>query len=89
MTFLYDPPPATRVAPATRPLAWLRRASESQLSSPEAELNSTDFFNIPQILRALPVRDVTRTLLPRFPSGLLWHLRVTRPLRPRAREHQR
>ena len=48
--------------PPQRPLAWLRRASESQPSSPDAELNSTDFFKIPQILRALPVRDVSRTL---------------------------
>ena len=30
-----------------------------------------DFFKIPQILRALPVRDVTRTLWPRFSFGLL------------------
>ena len=60
----------TRLAPATGPLAWLRRASESQPSS-EAELNSTDFFKIPQILSALPVYDVTRTLYPRFQSGLL------------------
>ena len=60
--FSICPHPPTRVAPATRPLAWLRRASESQPSSPEAELNSTDFFNIPQILRALPVLNVTRTL---------------------------
>ena len=35
----------TRVAPATRPLAWLRRASESQPSSPEAELNSNFLQN--------------------------------------------
>ena len=40
--WLFRPP--TRVAPATRPLAWLRRASESQPSSPGAELNSTDFL---------------------------------------------
>ena len=39
---------------------------------------------MPQILRALLVRDVTHTLYPRFPSGLLWHLWVTRPLRARA-----
>ena len=30
------------------------------------------------------MRDVTRTLQPRFPSGLLWHLWVTRPLHPHA-----
>ena len=42
-------PPPTRVAPTTTPLAWLRRASESQTSSPEAELNSTNWlFQNPQ-----------------------------------------
>ena len=44
-------PPPTRVAPATRPLTWLRRASESQPSSPEAGTQLSDFFKIPQILR--------------------------------------
>ena len=42
-------PPPTCVAPVFRPLAWLRRASESQPSSPEAELNSTNWlFQNPQ-----------------------------------------
>ena len=51
-------------------------------------LNSTNFLDkIPQILRALPVRDVIRTCQPHFPSGLLWHLWVTRPLRAHARQH--
>ena len=39
----------------------------------------------PKILRALLVRDVIRTRQTRFPSELLWHLWVTRPLHPRAR----
>ena len=48
MTFPSAPHP-TRVAPATRPLAKLRQASESQPSSPEAELNSTNrLFQISQ-----------------------------------------
>ena len=51
--------PTNKCAPVGRP----PRASESQPSSPEAGLNSTtDFFKIPKILRALPVRDFTRTL---------------------------
>ena len=42
-------PPPTRVAPARRPLARLRRASESQPSSPEAGLNSSHWlFQNPQ-----------------------------------------
>ena len=43
-----------------RPLAWLRRAIESQPSSPEAELNSTNWpFQNPQNPpHALPVHDV-------------------------------
>ena len=44
------------------------RASESQPSSSEAGLNSTHFLQIPQILRAIPVRDVICTRSPRFPS---------------------
>ena len=40
--------PPSRVTPATKPLAWLRRASESQPFSPEAGLNSSDFFQNPQ-----------------------------------------
>ena len=51
MTFLSALlPTPTCVAPATRPLAWLRQASESQPSSPEAELNWF-FFKSPKILR--------------------------------------
>ena len=32
----FPSPPTTRVAPATRPLAWLWRASESQPSRSES-----------------------------------------------------
>ena len=46
LVFLSAPHP-TRVAPVTRPLAWLRRASESQPSSPEADLNWL-FSNLPK-----------------------------------------
>ena len=45
-------------------LVWHQRsprASESQPSSPEAGLISTNFLQIPKILRALPVRDVIHT----------------------------
>ena len=38
----------TRVAPDARPLAWLRRASESQPSSPEAGLNSLTYSKSPK-----------------------------------------
>ena len=81
--FIAPPPPQHVWHPPQRPLLWLRRASESQPSSPEAELHSTNWlFQNPKILRTFPVRDVIRTCYPRFPSGLLWHLWVTRPLRP-------
>ena len=62
------------------------RASESQPSSPEAGLNSTNFL---QNLRNPPRASGAW----RHPHhlGLLWHLWVTRPLRfaPRVREHLR
>ena len=44
-----------------RHLPKASRASERQPSSPEADLNSTNFLQIPRILRALPVSDVIRT----------------------------
>ena len=46
-------------APATRPLAWLRRASKSHPSSSVRKTQLTDFFQIPQNpQRTLPVHDV-------------------------------
>ena len=65
-------------------LASASKRKPTVFSRRRTQLNSTDFFKMPQILRALPVRDVIRTYYPRFPSGLLWHLWVTRPLRQRA-----
>ena len=49
-----------------------------------SHLNSLTFSKSPKILRALPVRDVIRAI-PVSHLGLLWHLWVTRPLRPHAR----
>ena len=53
--------PLSRAAPIARKFAWLRRASESRPSRPASSFNSVTFFEIPQILRALPVRDVIRS----------------------------
>ena len=60
--FFICPPISCDTSP--RPL----RASESQPSRLVSSLNSPNFLQIPQFLRALPVRDVIRTLQPRFPS---------------------
>ena len=83
---LPSPPKKTRVAPATRPLAWLRRASESQPSSFEAGLNSTPWLTFSNLLKySARFRCVTLFALPSPVShlGLLWHPWVTRSLRPR------
>ena len=49
----------TRVAPATWPLAWLRRANKSQPPSSEPRTQVTDFLQNPQNPpHALPVHDV-------------------------------
>ena len=70
--------------PDTRP----RRAHESQPSSPEAELNSTDFFQNPQNpLRALPVHDVIRISWSNFLSGIFILISLNDTSSPRARQH--
>ena len=55
------------------------RASESQPSSSEEKLNSTDFFQIPPNLpRTLPVHDVIH--IPKSYLGFFfWHLWMTHP----------
>ena len=79
--FSICPLPPTLVAPATRPLHWLWRASESRPSSSDRKNKLTDFSQIPQILRAR-FRCVTLFELPSpFPiSGFYcdiseWHVR--------------
>ena len=75
--------PQTRVAPATRPLAWLRRVSKSHPSSSAGKTQLTDFFQIPQNPpRTLPVHNVIH--IPKSYLGFLfWHLWMTHP--PHAR----
>ena len=65
------------------------RASESQPSSPEADLNSTNwlFKNLPESSARFRCVTLFAFSSPRFLSGLLWHLWVTRPLCAHAREH--
>ena len=76
--FINPPPPHTHtgVAPATRPLAWLRCASKSQPSSPEAELNSTNFCKILKILhvRASGAWRHSHPLVNLSLGFLFWHL---------------
>ena len=77
--------PPSHATPYTRPLAWLRRASENQPSSPETELNSTNwlFQNSPNPLRASGAWRHSHSLAP-FPiSGFYcdiseWHVRSAR-----------
>ena len=51
-------PPSFRATPAQ----GLREQAKVSPSRPVSSLNSTNFLQIPKILRALPVCDVTRTL---------------------------
>ena len=61
----------------------LPKASASKRKSTVSSRGRSQLYSqkSPQILRALPVRDLIRTYLPRFPSRLLWYLWVTRLLR--------
>ena len=56
------------------PKALHEQAKVNRLLPRQDSTELTDFFKISKILCAFPVRDVTRTLSPRFPSGLLWYL---------------
>ena len=69
--FFICPTPYLLQRPQRTNLSDLSEPRKSTLPVRCPVLNSTDFFKIPQILRALPVRDVTRTFQSRFPSGLL------------------
>ena len=51
-------PHPTCVAPATRPLAWLRKAKVNRLLPRRYSTQLTDFFKSHKILRGLPVHDV-------------------------------
>ena len=75
-----------------------QRANSSRLSEPQKSnllvrrlvFNSLTLFKSPTNLRALPVRDVTRTLSPRSViSGYCdifeWHVRPVRALPPTSR----
>ena len=69
-------------------LLW--RAPKVDRLRPVSSLNSLTFFKSPTNLRALPVRDVTRTLSPRSViSGYCdiseWHVRPERALPPISR----
>ena len=76
--------PLSRAAPIARKFAWLRRASESRPSRPASSFNTPTFFEIPKILRALPVRDVIRTPSPCSPSrAMVTSLSDTSALRSR------
>ena len=63
------------------------RASESQPSSPEAVLISTNwlFQNLPKSSARFQCVTSFTLASPVSYLGLLWHLWVTRPLRPRTR----
>ena len=79
-------PPYFMQHPPQRPLAWLRQASESQPSSPEAGLNPTDFFQNPQNPpRGLPVHDVIHILWSNFLSGIFILIFVNDTSSPHAR----
>ena len=66
--FFIHPPP-TRVAPATKVSASERKSTV--FPRVRFHLNSLTFSKSPKVLRALPVRDVIRTVLPRFPCRLI------------------
>ena len=82
----FSPPPHISCDTCPRP----PQASESQPSRPASSFNSTNFIQIPKILRALAVRDVTRTCWPRFPSrAIVTSLCDTFAPPAHAREHLR
>ena len=59
-----------------------QRAPKIQPPRSASSFNSPNFLQIPQNLRALPVRNVIRTLSPRFVLGYCdiseWHIRPER-----------
>ena len=58
--FICPPPPPTRVAPATKVSASKRKPTVFPWG--RSHLNSLTFSKSPQILRALPVRDIIRSI---------------------------
>ena len=84
--FFICPPPHTHTH-VWHPPQRSPRASENQPSFPEAGLISTHWLFQNLSKSSARFRCVTSFALAslRFPSGLLWHLWVTRPLFPRAR----
>ena len=78
--------PLSRAAPMARKFVSPQRAPKVEPPRSASSFNSLSFLQIPQILRALPVREVIHTLSSRFVSGYFdiseWHVRP-----PRARQH--
>ena len=56
--------PLSRAAPMARKFVSPQRALKVEPPRSASSFNSLTFFEIPKILRALPVRDVTHTLSP-------------------------
>ena len=77
--------PPSRACPHRVQVRLAFASSKSRFSSFASSIQLSNFLQIsPKSLRALPVRDVTRTLPPRsVHRGLLWHLWVAR--QPRVR----
>ena len=76
--------PPSRAAPVTRPLAWLWRTSESQPSSPEAELNSTNWhFQNPPCVRFRCMTSFTPTGQPFYRIFILTSMNDTSSSRVR------
>ncbi len=55
---------SSRATPMARKFVLKSRTSKVETPRSASSFNSLTFFEIPKILRALPVRDVTRTLSP-------------------------
>ena len=56
--------PRIRAAPIARKFVSPLRVRKSQPSRSASSFNSLNFLQIPKIIRALPLHDVTRTLSP-------------------------
>ena len=56
--------PLSRAAPMARKFVSPQRAPKVEPPRSASSFNSLTIFEIPQILRALPVRDIPRTLSP-------------------------
>ena len=83
LAFLSSPPPSRATPPP-----GLHEQAKANCLLPRQDSTLLTFFQIPKILRALPVRDVIRTCKPRFSSwAIVTSLSDTSALTAHAREH--